>query len=161
MRTIAPARTATAPPDDLPPLRAEPVGNVRPVPSSKVHVTNPTTFNDVATATYTDNSNLRKTQETWVNSHAYGIKLYVTAANKYPVTINYPAGYNCVAGATVEVCRAAAAWNPTTVSWGSDPGFTGPCAPATLLERRRLRLDSRRLMAARVERVTPKRRLPR
>jgi hypothetical protein len=35
------------------------------------------------------------------------------------------------AGATVEVCRAAAAWNPTTVNWGSDPGFTGPCAPAT------------------------------
>src|SRR5687768_18478766 len=47
VRTIAPARTATAPPDDLPPLRAEPQGNVRPVPSSKVHVTNPTTFNDV------------------------------------------------------------------------------------------------------------------
>jgi cell division inhibitor SepF len=46
VRTIAPARTATAPPDDEP-LRPEPAGNVRPVPSSKVHVTNPTTFNDV------------------------------------------------------------------------------------------------------------------
>ena len=44
VRTIAPARTATAPPEEL---RPEPVGNVRPVPSSKVHVTNPTTFNDV------------------------------------------------------------------------------------------------------------------
>ena len=47
VRTIAPARAATAPPEDLPPLRVEPQGNVRPVPSSKVHVTNPTTFNDV------------------------------------------------------------------------------------------------------------------
>jgi len=35
------------------------------------------------------------------------------------------------AGATVEVCRAAAAWNPTIVTWAGDPGFTGPCAPAT------------------------------
>ena len=46
VRTIAPARTSVAPPDDLP-LRPEPASNVRPVPSSKVHVTNPTTFNDV------------------------------------------------------------------------------------------------------------------
>ena len=46
VRTIAPARTsATAVDDTL--LRPEPLGNVRPVPSSKVHVTNPTTFNDV------------------------------------------------------------------------------------------------------------------
>lgn len=46
VRTIAPARTAVAPPDD-PPARLEPTGSVRPVPSNKVHVTNPTTFNDV------------------------------------------------------------------------------------------------------------------
>ena len=46
VRTIAPARTSVAPPDE-PPARIEPAGNVRPVPSTKVHVTNPTTFNDV------------------------------------------------------------------------------------------------------------------
>ena len=46
MRTIAPARTS-APPVEESILRPEPAGNVRPVPSSKVHVTNPTTFNDV------------------------------------------------------------------------------------------------------------------
>ena len=46
VRTIAPARTMASPPEDLSP-RLEPTGSVRPVPSSKVHVTNPTTFNDV------------------------------------------------------------------------------------------------------------------
>ena len=46
VRTIAPARTSGAPVEESI-LRPEPVGNVRPVPSSKVHVTNPTTFNDV------------------------------------------------------------------------------------------------------------------
>jgi cell division inhibitor SepF len=46
VRTIAPARPSTAPVEE-PMLRPEPTGSVRPVPSSKVHVTNPTTFNDV------------------------------------------------------------------------------------------------------------------
>ena len=46
VRTIAPARTSAAPVEESI-LRPEPAGNVRPVPSSKVHVTNPTTFNDV------------------------------------------------------------------------------------------------------------------
>ena len=46
VRTIAPARSQ-APGMDEPMPRAEPASNVRPVPSSKVHVTNPTTFNDV------------------------------------------------------------------------------------------------------------------
>ncbi|MPZ71951.1 MAG: DUF552 domain-containing protein [Nitriliruptorales bacterium] len=45
VRTIAPARTMASPPEDS--SRNEPPGGVRPVPSSKVHVTNPTTFNDV------------------------------------------------------------------------------------------------------------------
>ncbi|HVM19376.1 MAG TPA: cell division protein SepF [Egibacteraceae bacterium] len=46
VRTIAPARSAAAPPEDLP-SRPEPSPSVRPVHSAKVHVTNPTTFNDV------------------------------------------------------------------------------------------------------------------
>jgi cell division inhibitor SepF len=45
VRTIAPARSAPRP--DPVTERFEPAHNVRPVPSSKVHVTNPTTFNDV------------------------------------------------------------------------------------------------------------------
>ena len=46
VRTIAPARTMASPPEE-PALRPDAGGAVRPVPSSKVHVTNPTTFNDV------------------------------------------------------------------------------------------------------------------
>jgi hypothetical protein len=35
------------------------------------------------------------------------------------------------AGSTIQVYRAAAAWNPTTVIWNTDPGFTGTAATNT------------------------------